>query len=258
MKSVPIWTQEELLSDVKILKKQPVWRMVEDQNQIATLQITSNLSDQSLLEEILESRKPPLPNSNSDNLHYLLFTPFRYKTVNGATDTDKGSRFRSSGCTDGVFYCAEHVDTAAYEAAFYKALFFNESPGLTPPSSGLQLTAFSCYLSSKMVIDLTIHQTLQRWSGEWENLDNYNQCQALAADARTAGIEIIAYKSVRDPQGRKNYAVLTPNVFDNPSIIATQSWTCVIRQEGVYMHPTMSRKSLFLSRSDIGKDNRFK
>ena len=36
-------------------------RMVESQAQVATLQLVDNLAEQTLLEELLESSKPPLP-----------------------------------------------------------------------------------------------------------------------------------------------------------------------------------------------------
>lgn len=51
--------------------------MVESQEQVATLQLVDTLEEQALLEELLESSKPPVP-ADAEPLHYLLKTPFRY------------------------------------------------------------------------------------------------------------------------------------------------------------------------------------
>ena len=61
-------------------------RLVESQEQVATLQLVDTLEEQALLEELIETSKPHLPPS-SETLHYLLKTPFRYPPLRW------GSRF---------------------------------------------------------------------------------------------------------------------------------------------------------------------
>lgn len=257
MTCLPIWTPEELSSNLTSLRGQEVWRMVEAQHQIATLPLVDSLADQDILEDILEDFKPPMP-ADTAGLHYLLATPFRYKAVDGAAATDKGSRFRSSGSSDGVFYCGELPAVCAYEMAFYRALFYAESPNLPYPAGGLSLSAFSTTISSDRVLDLTTHKTLSAYASVWENPADYTLCQKLAEDARAAGIEVIIYKSVRDPVGRKNFAVLSPKAFNSRQIENQQTWTCVLSDKAIYMLCECPRTSLEISRSDLEKDPRFK
>jgi hypothetical protein len=257
MKFQPIWTPDALSSNLTKLCNQEVWRMVEAQHEVATLALSDNLDDQELLESILEDSKPPMP-SEVKSLHYLLAAPFRYKSVDGAFTHDKGSRFRNSGSPDGVFYCAGEADTCAYEAAFYRALFFLESPGLAYPSGGINLTAFSTTISSTKVLDLTSHPTLKAFSDAWEDPANYEACQKLASDARSAGVQIIAYKSIRDPRESKNYAILDPTAFYSKSIDAQQTWSCVLSSNAIYMHCSCPKKTLEVSKMDLEKDPRYK
>ena len=63
-----------------------VYRLVESQEQIATLGYVDTLEEQTLLEEMLETTKPPYPFTTED-FHYLLKTPFRYPPLKW------GSRF---------------------------------------------------------------------------------------------------------------------------------------------------------------------
>lgn len=257
MKCQPTWTPDALSSNLTKLHKQTVWRMVEAQHEIATLTLSDNLADQRVLEDILEESKPPTP-TEVESLPYLLSTPFRYKPADGAHIHDMGSRFRHPGSPDGVFYCASEADTCAYETAFYRALFFLESPGLAYPSGGINLTAFSTVISSNKVLDLTVHPALKGFSNAWEDPANYEACQKLAIDARAAGVEIIAYKSVRDPLGRKNYAVLDPAAFQSRKIGLQETWSCVLSSLAIYMHCLSPRKTLEISRDDLQKDPRYK
>lgn len=250
------WTPVELSSNLTTLREQVVWRIVEAQHEIATLAIVDSIEDQMLLEDILEETKPPMP-SDVAGLPFLLATPFRYRSVPGATSKDSGSRFRRAGSLDGVYYCAAHPETCAYETAFYRALFFNESPGLDYPAGGIALSAFSTTISSSKVLDLTSHPTLSAYSAVWEDLANYELCQKLAEDARAAGVEVIAYKSVRDPEGRKNFAVLSPNAFASRSIGLQQTWNCLLSSSAVFMRCEAPAKTLALYRADLLKDPRF-
>lgn len=65
-------------------------RVVESQEQIATAGLVGSLEKQHVLEDLIESTKPPLP-ANAAHLHYLLATPFRYPPL------VRGSCFGSPG-----------------------------------------------------------------------------------------------------------------------------------------------------------------
>src|SRR5208282_4352542 len=85
------------------------WRVVEAQHHVSTLKLVDSVSEQELLEDLIETTKPALPSECRD-LHYLLSTPFRYGAV-----YPKGSRFRRAGVTAGVFYASETPQTAVAE-----------------------------------------------------------------------------------------------------------------------------------------------
>lgn len=244
MKCAPTWTLDELSSDLTSLQEQEVWRMVEGQHLVATLSIVDDLEDQALLEEILEDFKPPLP-EEVEGLPFLLATPFRYASAPGTSPHDSGSRFRRAGLTDGVFYCAKIPETCAYETGSYRARrFYAESVGLEYQASGITLSAFSTTITSDKVLDLTTHRTLSAYADAWEDPDSYLECQRLADDARKAGVEVIAYRSVRDPEGGLNYAVLTPAAFHSRSIGGQQTWICVLSHAAVYMRCECPSKTL--------------
>ncbi|MEQ8514082.1 MAG: RES family NAD+ phosphorylase, partial [Chromatocurvus sp.] len=84
---------------------------------MSTLRLVDTLDEQSLLEDILEETKPPVP-TECIGLHYLYMTPFRYGSY------PDGSRFRRAGKTPGVYYASESPRTAIIETAFHRLLFF--------------------------------------------------------------------------------------------------------------------------------------
>src|SRR6476659_7785143 len=111
------WTPAALSSDARALAGL-CWRLVEAQHHVSTLKLVDSVDEQELLEELIETTKPPLP-PECRELHYLLSTPFRYGSFHPT-----GSRFRRAGMTDGVFYAAEKPHTAVAKMAFYRLLFF--------------------------------------------------------------------------------------------------------------------------------------
>src|SRR5882757_8489431 len=119
--SLPIWTPAALSSEALPVSGR-YWRLVEAQHHVSTLKLVDSLEEQALLEQLLEESKPALP-PECAGLDYLLATPFRYGAV-----YPHGSRFRRAGRTLGVFYASERVETALAEMAFYRLLFFADSP----------------------------------------------------------------------------------------------------------------------------------
>src|SRR5262245_56151992 len=85
------------------------WRFVEAQHLISTLKLVDSVDEQNVLEDIIDSSKPPVP-PECRGLHYLLSTPFRYGAV-----YPSGSRFRRAGMTAGVFYASETPSTGVAE-----------------------------------------------------------------------------------------------------------------------------------------------
>ena len=181
--SSSIWTRCAGASELRPLRLEP-WRVVEAQHRVSTLKLVDSLDEQALLEDILEESKPVLP-PECAGLDYLLATPFRY----GAA-YPHGSRFRRAGRTLGVYYAALSVETALAEMAFYRLLFFADSPGTPLPANAADYTAFSAAVDAREAIDLA-RPPLDRDAALWTDPSDYAACQALADTARAAGIAAI-------------------------------------------------------------------
>ncbi len=223
--SSPIWTPDALASELRHHEGR-CWRLVEAQNRVSTLALTDSLDEQALLEELIDDTKPVIPEA-CRHIDYLLATPFRYGPV-----YPHGSRFRSAGRTPGVFYAAQLATTAVAEIAFYRLLFFAESPGTPWPAGTADYTGFAADLATDRLLDLTV-EPLVRDSALWSHLTDYQPCQALAGVARTAGCQVIRYRSVRDPGGGANLAVLSCSAFARPYPVDRQTWRLRLGRHGV-------------------------
>jgi hypothetical protein len=214
--SSPIWTPVALSSEARAYEGN-AWRLVEAQHRVSTLKLVDDLAEQELLENLIEETKPDIP-LECRHLDYLLATPFRYGPA-----YPHGSRFRRAGRTLGVFYAAESDETAVAELAFYRLLFFAESPGLPWPVNAAEFTAFSVALRTARSLDL-IAPPLAGDRTIWTHRTDYAACQALADAARAAEIALIRYESARDPAGGANLAVLTCAAFAQPAPLERRTW----------------------------------
>ena len=145
-------------------------------------------------------------------------TPFRYDAV-----YPKGSRFRRAGRTQGVYYASERPRTAIAEIAFYRLLFFAESPDMPWPRDAAEFTAFSTLVRSARAIDLT-KGLFATDRAIWIHPTEYAACQELAETARSANVEVIRYESVRDPDRLANVGVLTCRAFAVSKPLERQTW----------------------------------
>lgn len=210
-----MWTPTALASEARPLAG-TAWRVVEHQYTTSTRKIVDTLQEQELLEALLETTKPNYP-PPAEPLHYLLKTPFRY------APSGHGSRFRPAGIGAGVFYGAEALRTALAELAYHRLRFFAASPQTPLPHNEERLTAFTAEYRSECALDLT-REPLACDRTIWTHATDYGATQALAADARAAGITTIRYESVRDVAAGFNLALLTPAVFSQPAPTLQQTW----------------------------------
>lgn len=201
-----------------------IWRAVEDQTAAATRKLVSTSAKQDLLEQMLEESKPPVP-ATAGGLHYLLFSPFRYEAP-----FPTGSRFRPPGPSAGVFYGSEAVRTALAEISHYRLRFFQDSPDTPLPRREERLTVFSVSYASARGIDLT-QAPFAAQAELWTDPDDYGPTQALAENARQAGVEVIRYASVRDPEGGFNVALLEPSAFAEREPREFQHWSLYLAAE---------------------------
>jgi hypothetical protein len=201
-----------------------VWRMVEAQHRVSTLKIVDTLEEQAQLEDMLEETKPTLP-PECAGLDYLLATPFRYGSA-----YPTGSRFRRAGRTLGVFYASEKASTAVCEMAFYRMLFYAESPATPFPDAPADYNAFSVAIKTTAAIDIS---KPPHRNADYERLIDYAPCQDLADKARAQGAELIRYTSMRDRMSGINVALLTAKAFSHPKPLQWQSWRIKIGASGI-------------------------
>ena len=212
--------------------RRQVWRAVEAQHRVATMSLVDNLDEQHLLEQMLETSKPPAPilgsmsATASVKTDYLLITPFRYTSA-------YPSRFRRSN-ESGVWYGAEDVSTACAEAGYWRWRFLMDSDGLRDKEVRAELTIFQARVQGRH-IDL-ITTPWNELQHTWVDPHNYAECHTLAETARTNGVNWIRYRSARWPEGMCA-AVLSPSALDRPHPERLQTWRCRVNaQELHFVH----------------------
>jgi RES domain len=189
------------------------------------MKLSDTLEEQAILERLIEETKPAIPEA-CRHLGFLLFTPFRYNPY------PFNSRFRRSGSMDGVFYAAEAPETAVAEKAFYRLLFFLESPGVPWPANPGEYTAFAAHFATDHAADLTQPPWLKDRS-RWTHPTDYSSCLDFADACRASGLEVIRYESVRDPAARANVASLTCCVFTRNDAVDRQTWRFHFSSSGI-------------------------
>lgn len=207
------WTPRALASEAADVEL-ALWRAVEAQHVVATRALVDSLAEQELLEYILDAHKPPVPEACA-GLDYLLFTPFRYPPLHA------GSRFRDVQ-DPGVWYGAEALQTACAEVGYWRWRFVADSAGLKL-LDGVAHTLFRA-MAQGSGIDLRAPPFL-RTARRWMQLDDYGPCQTIARSAREAGLAVLRYASVRDPDHGGCAAVLDCRAFAGTRGITTrQTW----------------------------------
>lgn len=216
------WTPPALASEARrVALELELWRVVEAQHAASTMRLVDSLRDQAILERLLEASKPPFPD-DTERLHYLLATPFRYRAR-------AGSRFRAP-FEAGVWYGAEVLRTALAEKSFWQRRFLIDSPG-TPDLKPVAHTAFRASIGA-LALDLRL-PPLVRDRLAWTHRTDYSATQALAKQAREAAVEVIRYESVRDPERGGCAAVLVPTAFSRPKPRAEETWLIAASRERV-------------------------
>lgn len=184
--------------------------------------LVESLDEQRTLEKLLDESEPALP-AGTTGLHWLLFTPFRYPPPPG------GSRFRGDN-DPGVFYSADSIETACAELGYWRWRHLLESPEMDhiPPRGQ---TVFQVSVRA-LGIDLR-DKPFARSKAKWTHPSDYSACQKVAREARTAGLGLLRYRSVRDPRQGGCVAVLDPAAFSFHEPIASQTWHLSIFRERV-------------------------
>lgn len=214
---------------------------------VSTMALVDTLEEQALLEQVLDDSKPAVP-EDCRRLHYLLFTPFRY-----GAPYPRGSRFRRVGLTPGVFYASLQTTTAVAEMAFWRLLFYAESPETPWPANPGEYTAFSVRFSAGKGLDLT-RPPVNRDAEQWTHPTDYSHCQALADAARGAGAIVIRYHSARAPG--LNVALLACAAFASREPLERQVWRLDVGAKGVRAICNFPEQRLAFDRIAFARDPR--
>ena len=212
------------------------------------MKLSDTLEEQAALEALIEEAKPRIP-EECRHLHFLLFTPFRYSPY------PFDSRFRRAGATDGVFYASEVPETAVAEKAFFRLLFFLESPDTPWPANPGEYSAFAVRYAVARAADLT----QLPWNVDralWTHPVDYSKCLEFSDTCRAAGVEAIRYESIRDPASRANVALLTCRAFARPEPISAQTWHLHLSSSGVRAACESPRLTIAFARDAFAADPR--
>lgn len=210
----PLWDTCRLAAAVRPIGGE-LYRLVESQEQVATMQLVDSLEAQSLLEEMLDAVKPPLSPASA-HLHYLLSTPFRYPPLRHGSRY--GRRHEPSLC-----YGALTPATVLAESAYYRFVFWHGMQ--TPPPAPIRSehTLFSARYATPRGLQLQSGPCMAQRTILTHPAD-YTATQALGSAMRVASIEAFEYPSARCPEGGTNVALYTPAAFAAPRPLEMQPW----------------------------------
>lgn len=165
-----------------------LYRIIESQEEVATRSLVDSLQKQEVLENLLEQSKPTrLP--GSEDLHYLLATPFRYPPL------PWGSRFGGTA-ESGIFYGSKTITTVLSEAAYYRLLFLNDME--LPPAK--PVTSYHQVFSAKYCAAPGVRLQSEQWQSHWPQLihpSEYEFCQQLGVQLRECGVRGVESPSAR-------------------------------------------------------------
>lgn len=200
-------------------------RIVESQEQVATMELVNTLDEQTILESLLEATKPPLM-SEADQKHYLIVTPFRYPPL------PFGSRF-GDRTQHGIFYGSLHLATLFAECAYYRFIFYHGMMEEPPEEQMLtQHTVFKVRVRSAHGIRLD-EAPFKRYESLLISAVEYSLTNMLGNHMRDAGVKVFSYVSARDPERGVNVGIFHPDTIVNKRPLDLQQWFCTTKKDRV-------------------------
>lgn len=193
-------------------------RIVESQQQIATTRIVDSLEEQAILESLLETTKPPLSHA-SEQLHYLLSTPFRYPPLKHGSRF--GSRFEPS-----LLYGSKTVETVLTECSYYRFLFWN---GMSKPPKSKKFITEHTLFAGRYYTEKGLQLQNKPFNAHTQLLRDpasYTCTQALGVAMRKAGISAFEYYSARDIKQGINIALFTADALVVNEPLYKSQWIC--------------------------------
>lgn len=194
-----------------------VFRLVETQEFAATTTLVDDLDEQFLLEQMLDEVKP-LYRPGSENMHYLLKTPFRYPPL------QYGSRF-GSRLMASFFYAGEQPETILAEVAYYRFVFLSDMAVPYEKAIQSEHLMFSVRIKTNKCADLS-DSAFAAFKDTLRHTQSYSFCQSVGQWlAEEQGVEMIRYYSARHPEGT-NVAIYDPYVIQSDEPENQQRWLC--------------------------------
>ncbi|KEA62591.1 hypothetical protein ADIMK_3063 [Marinobacterium lacunae] len=209
-------------------------RLVESQEQVATLGYVDTLEEQALLEEMLEEIKPPAP-ENTTHLHYLLKTPFRYPPLLW------GSRFGGAH-EPSLFYGGMGVGVTLAESAYYRFIFWH-SMGAEPVKSRIRTEHTLFSVSYATTLGVQLHAPpFNEYESELTHTRTYAATQSIGSAMRSAGVEVFEYRSARDRARGLCVGLFTPEAFTQQTPQEQSQWFCEVSAEEASFRQLRSRE----------------
>lgn len=213
----PIWQACEGPNQIHPLQARVI-RIVESQEQAATMVLVDNAEEQYVLEQLLDRSKPPQP-IGTEAYHYLIWTPFRYPPL------PYGSRF-GQRTQRGIFYGSLTETTALAECAYYRYVFL---AGLSIPLPSERLntehTTFEVQVETAYGLNLDA-TPFDAHSHTISDPLSYAASQLLGVAMRAAGVAAFSYRSARDFQTGINFGALTHTAIKSLQPEQSKQWLC--------------------------------
>jgi hypothetical protein len=221
-----------------------VCRMVETQENAATTSLVDDLEEQAILEQILDDFKPHYVDGTQD-LHYLISTPFRYPPLK------YGSRFGAI-TEPSYFYASESIQTCLAEAAFYRFYMIDGTETPFPKMIQSQHSLFFVQTLSTHVLDLT-QIADPRIQKQLTDPESYAFTQKVGDNARKDGADLLRYFSARSQEQGINVAVAKHTVIQSEKPEDKVEYICqldpqsgILRFSQPRTFPVMFTKESFL------------
>lgn len=206
-----------------------LYRLVESQEQVATLGYVDTLEEQVVLESLLETAKPDYPDS-IEPLHYLLTSPFRYPPL------PYGSRFGRIS-EPSLFYAGCKPTVTLSESAFYRFVFIRSIGGVTSEDKmRSEHTLFTASYRTERGIQLQC-SPFDHYQDELTDKQQYAVTQQLGTDMRLAGVEAFEYQSARDLKQGCCVALYHTGPFVQKTPSRTEQWLCETTIDEVSFKP---------------------
>jgi len=223
-----------------------VWRVVESQEDAATLHIVDDHAEQVLLEELLDQAKPPY-RANTQGMHYLLKTAFRYPPLKW------GSRFGTS-LMPSYFYASELPATALCECAYYRFLLLHDMRQPYQARIRSEYVLFKVLLDTNACLDLTADK-YESVRAQLRDAQSYGYSQSVGRWAyEHSQIELIRFHSARTRSG-VNVAVAEPSVIRSRKPSVQQRWLCLTKSDSVSFSSRDSTINYVFKRNEFCDDN---